>query len=251
MDRFYANVSEIESKIGYTFKDKALLAQAFTRGSFCNEVNKRTGEDYRSNEVLEFFGDGVLSATIVTALIKQKTERYEHGIRTELAEGDFSNIRSKLADKKNLSENISRLGLEKYLIMGEGDKKLSIERERSVREDLFEAIIGAIYIDSGFDPAPVVRAVELMLDLSVYLSKSRAPMQSYKNLLQEWCADKRRRLPAPEYDLVGDEGPDHDKLYTVEVRVGGKVLGKGKGRNVKAAESAAAEMALGVIKSSK
>ena len=124
MNIFEDSIPEIEKKIGYTFRDKSLLKQAFTRGSFCNEINKRKCENYKSNEVLEFFGDSVLSAAIVTALIKQKTERYPHGINTELNEGDFSNIRSKLADKKNLSDNISRLGLEEYLIMGEGDKKL-------------------------------------------------------------------------------------------------------------------------------
>jgi ribonuclease-3 len=149
MNIFENNIPEIEKKIGYTFRDKSLLRQAFTRGSFCNEINKREKENYKSNEVLEFFGDSVLSAAIVTALIKQKTKRYPHGINTDLNEGDFSNIRSKLADKKNLSDNISRLGLEEYLIMGEGDKKLEIWRERSVREDLFEALIGAIYIDSN------------------------------------------------------------------------------------------------------
>ena len=247
MNIFEDSIPEIEKKIGYTFRDKSLLKQAFTRGSFCNEINKRKCENYKSNEVLEFFGDSVLSAAIVTALIKQKTERYPHGINTELNEGDFSNIRSKLADKKNLSDNISRLGLEEYLIMGEGDKKLEIWRERSVREDLFEALIGAIYIDSEFNTGAVISSVELMLDLSIYLSRERSVSKSFKNALQEWCADKRRRLSPPEYRLIGEEGPDHDKLYTVEVVVDSKVLGIGKGRNVKAAESAAAERALETI----
>ena len=251
MSIFEDIIPEIEEKIGYTFRDKSLLKQAFTRGSFCNEINKRERENYKSNEVLEFFGDSVLSAAIVTALINQKTERYSHGISTELNEGDFSNIRSKLADKKNLSDNISRLGLEKHLIMGEGDKKLEIWRERSVREDLFEALIGAIYIDSDFNTGAVISSVELMLDLSVYLSKKKSESKSSKNALQEWCADKRRRLPPPEYKLVGEEGPDHDKTYTVEVVVDSRVLGIGKGRNVKAAESAAAEMALETILKSK
>jgi ribonuclease-3 len=247
MKDFCKHIPEIENKIGYTFRDKSLLKQAFTRGSYCNEINKREHENYKSNEVLEFFGDSVLSAAIVTALIKKKTERYSHGISADLNEGDFSNIRSKLADKKNLSDNISRLGLEEYLIMGEGDKKLEIWRERSVREDLFEALIGAIYIDSEFNTGAVISSVVLMLDLSVYLSKERSVSKSAKNALQEWCADKRRRLPPPEYRLIGEEGPDHDKLYTVEVSVDSRILGRGKGRNVKAAESAAAERALEAI----
>ena len=86
-----------------------------------------------------------------------------------------------------------------------------------------------------------------MLDLSLYLTKTAPPMQSAKNRLQEWCADKRRRLPAPVYKKVGESGPDHDKTYVVECYVDGKLLGEGKARSVKLAEAAAAEAALGIL----
>ena len=233
--------------MGYTFRDKSLLRQAFTRESFCNEANRRESIGYQSNEVLEFFGDSVLSCVIVTSLIKTKAERYPHGIKTSLKEGDFSVIRSRLADKKNLSENIARLGLNEFLIVGEGDAKLSINKERSVMEDLFESIIGAIYIDSGFDTAPVAKSVEVMLDLSVYLSLASAPKQSAKNRLQEWCADKKRRMPPPVYKKAGESGPDHDKTYTCVCIVDGKELGTGTGRSVKLAEANAAEAALAAL----
>lgn len=245
---FDGKIDFIERQIGYKFKDKSLLRQAFTRASFCNEANVRDKVGYQSNEVLEFFGDSVLSATIITDLIRRKTERYKYGIRTALNEGDFSNIRSKLADKKNLSENIVRLGLHSFLIMGEGDSKLSICNERSVQEDLFESIIGAIYIDSDFDMHAVINSVELMLDLSVYLAAPKAPMQSYKNVLQEWCADKKRRKEPPIYKKVDESGPDHNKLYTCVCIIDGEIMGEGVGRNLKIAESAAAEMALKKLK---
>ena len=238
---FDKRIPEIEEKIGYTFRDKSLIRQAFTRASFCNEANRFDKIGYQSNEVLEFFGDSVLSAVIVTSLIKTKTERYAHGIKTALDEGDFSNIRSKLADKRNLSENITRLGLEKYFIMGEGDAKLGIENERSVKEDLFESIVGAIYIDSGFDMEAAAASVELMLDLAVYLTRAKAPMQSYKNMLQEWCADKKRRIPPPVYKKTAESGPEHNKCYTVACFVGDELVGEGLGRSMKLAESAAAE----------
>ncbi len=241
---FEKNIPEIEKIIGYTFRDKALLRQAFTRESFCNEVNFRKRTAYQSSEVLEFFGDSVLSATIVTNLIKNKTRRYAHGIKSDLREGDFSNIRSKLADKKNLSENIARLGLQKYLIMGEGDAKLGICNERSVMEDLFESIIGAVYIDSEFNMQAVMSSVEIMLDLSVYLSKADTPIQSPKNFLQEWCAAKKRRLPPPVYKIIAENGPDHDKTYTSACYIGEKFMGEGSGRNTKLAEAAAAAEAL-------
>lgn len=237
-------ISLIEEKIGYTFRDKSLLRQAFTRESFCNEVNRRERENYQSYQVLEFFGDSVLSASIVTYLIKLKSVRYNHGIKTALGEGDFSNIRSKLADKKNLSDNISRLGLEAFLIMGEGDRKLHMEREASVREDLFESIVGAIYIDSDFSMEAVMKSVSVMLDISEYLKARTAPIQSYKNLLQEWCADKKRRMPPPVYEKTGESGPDHNKTYEVACIVCGELRGTGSGRSVKLAEAEAAKAAL-------
>ena len=241
---FDNNIAKIEQKIGYVFRDKSLLRQAFTRGSFCNEANRASRIGYQSNEVLEFFGDSILSAVIVTCFIKTKTERYRYGIKTELDEGDFSNIRSKLADKGNLSENISRLGLEKYFLMGEGDVKLGIEREKSVKEDLFESIIGAIYIDSGFNMDAAAGAAEVMLDLSVYLEKTQPPAQSYKNLLQEWCADKTRRKPHPVYKKIAESGPDHNKNYTCACIIGEETISEGEGRSIKLAESAAAKLAL-------
>lgn len=241
---FDKNIAKIEEKIGYVFRDKSLLRQAFTRASFCNEANRALRIGYQSNEVLEFFGDSILSAVIVTCFIKTKTERYKYGIKTELDEGDFSNIRSKLADKRNLSENISRLGLEKYFLMGEGDVKLGIAAERSVREDLFESVIGAIYIDSGFDMDAAARSAELMLDLSVYLEQAEPPAQSYKNLLQEWCADKKRRKPHPVYKKISESGPDHNKCYTCACLIGDEVVSEGEGRSIKFAESAAAKLAL-------
>lgn len=238
----------IEKKIGYAFKDASLLDQAFTRTSFCNEQSPKERIKYQSNEVLEFFGDSILSASIVTHLIISRSERYEHGIRTDLCEGDFSNIRSKLSDKRNLSENIKRLGLHEYLIMGKGDKARGIASEASVAEDLFESIIGAVYIDSGYSVPTVMGVLEKMLDLTVYLkSNAAAPIQSYKNALQEWCADKSRRLSPPVYETVSESGPDHDKTYVCACYVEGKRIADGSGRNVKAAQSAAAKAALELL----
>ena len=237
------NYAQIEKKIGYTFKDKSLLTQAFTRTSFCNEINPTAKVKYHSNEVLEFFGDGVLSLSIITFLLKECTERYEHGIRTELGEGDFSNIKSKLSDKQNLSKSMKALGLEKHLLMGEGDAKLGIQNEPSVMEDLFESIVGAIFIDSGMNIQAVIDSVSGMLDMTVYTERQKIA-QSAKNALQEWCADKKRRLPAPRYETLSEDGPDHKKTYMRGCYVGDKLMGRGLGKNFKLADAAAAEDAL-------
>lgn len=241
-------IPEIEKKIGYTFKDKSLLTQAFTRSSFCNEHRGRGKRAMVSNEVLEFFGDSVLSTAIISLMLKEKTERYEHGIYTELDEGNFSNIRSKLSDKRNLSRSMAVLGLQKYLLMGEGDGKLGIENEPSVMEDLFESIIGAIYIDCDMNMARVIKVVSKILDTSVYFSAEAAPIQSYKNALQEWCADKKHRLPAPVYKTVSESGPDHKRVYERAVIIGDRVVATGQGKNQKIADSAAAEAALEILK---
>ena len=241
---FSNKIQRIEAAIGYTFRDKSLLRQAFTRASYCNEGHG----DCQSNEVLEFFGDSALSLAIVTRLIEKKTERYRHGIRTDLTEGDLSNIRSHLADKKNLSGVIEKLGLEEYLIVGEGDAKLGISREKSVREDLCEAIIGAVYIDSGFSLPAVISVTERMMDISHYLSAPAAAEKNAKNVLQEWCADKKRRLPPPVYEKVAESGPDHDKRYTAVCMVDGKEVGRAEARSLKLAQAAAAEMAVKNLK---
>ena len=246
---FIKHIPKIEKKIGYTFKDKSLLTQAFTRSSFCNEHKVRGGRAIISNEVLEFFGDSVLSTAIISLMLREKTERYEHGIFTKLNEGDFSNIRSKLSDKRNLSKTMQQLGLQKYLRMGEGDSKLGIENEPSVMEDLFESIVGAVYIDCDMDISRVIKVVSGMLDVSVYFSAEAAPIQSYKNALQEWCADKKHRLPAPLYKTVSESGPDHNKIYERAVVIGDRQVATGKGKNQKLADAAAAEAALNILKS--
>lgn len=237
-------IPEIENIINYTFKDKSLLMQAFTRTSFCNEHRH---EDYMSSEVLEFFGDSVLSTAIITLLLEKKTRRYIHGIKTDWNEGDFSNLRSKLSDKRNLSHSMQALGLQKYLIMGEGDEKTEVQNEPSVMEDLFESIIGAIYIDCGMNIRTVISSVEKMLDVNAYQGSAEPPIQSYKNSLQEWCADKKRRLPPPVYKTISESGPDHKKSYKRGCYINDRLIGTGDGKNQKLADAEAAKAALDTL----
>ncbi len=245
-DDFFKSAGEIEKVIGYVFHDKTLLRQAFTRTSYCNEHRLSKSEGFQSNEVLEFFGDGVLSLAIITFLMTECAERYAGGIKTELDEGDFSRIKSRLSDKKNLSDSIRALGLEKYLLLGEGDAKLGVSTEMSVMEDLYESIIGAVYIDSDRNVSEVMRVVERTLDLSSY-TKSEPPKQSAKNALQEWCQDKKRRLPIPVYKTVRREGPDHKPVYEEGCYIGGRLVATGIGKSEKLADAKAAEAALEIL----
>ena len=236
----------IEAVLGYEFRDPSLLMQAFTRTSYCNE--ERGAVRPQSNEVLEFLGDSVLSLSVATMLTEENSVRYEYGIKTEWREGDFSNIKSRLSDKTNLSESIKKLGFQKYLLMGEGDVKLGIESEPSVMEDLFESIIGAVYIDSGKSLPTVMGVISNMLDVSVYMAtESRGREGSYKNLLQEWCAEKTRRLPPPRYE-ISSEGPDHERTYRAICYIGTEAVSVGTGKNKKSAEAMAAKIALDGLK---
>ncbi|MBQ8689803.1 MAG: hypothetical protein IJ515_05515 [Clostridia bacterium] len=244
---FEKNISKIEAVIGYTFRDKSLLRQAFTRTSYCNE-HRSAGQ---SNEVLEFFGDSILSASIVTLFMREFSHRVEKGIRTDFKEGDFTVIRSKLSDKKNLSDKIKATGLQRFLLLGEGDSKLGVADEPSVMEDLFESIIGAIYIDCDMNMETVIGVVASLLDIKEVLaskaSSKSAPAQSAKNRLQEWCADKSRRLPPPIYKTVSESGPEHKKVYERACYIGDKLYGVGSGKNQKAADSDAAEKTLEML----
>ena len=244
---FSKSIPKIEKKIGYVFKDKSLLKQAFTRTSFCNE-HTNEAVPYQSNEVLEFFGDSVLSLAIATLLVKGNSERYPNGLKTSWDEGDFSTIKSKLSDKKNLSGATGKLGLEEFLIMGEGDQKLGISKEMSVKEDLFESIIGAIYIDSDYSVSRVMGVVERLLNLKEYMKSDTPPIQSHKNALQEWCASKAHKRENPVYKTLSEMGPDHKKTYRRGVYIGEALYGIGEGKNLKIADSEGAKIALEALK---
>lgn len=233
------NCAEIEKIIGYEFKNKSLLRQAFTRESYCNEM-RAVGVHVQSNEVLEFCGDSVLGACVITILMEKYSSFGQAGMNSSLEEGNFSNIKSRLSDKHMLSERVYELGLYEYLLLNRGDEKMNIATQPSVMEDLFESIVGAVYFDSGKNMALVISLIDRMLDVEKYLEKNDPhSLKSSKNKLQEWCQDKK--LERPVYTVIDECGPEHEKSYTVLCTIEGKPYSKGKGKNKKAAESDAAE----------
>jgi dsRNA-specific ribonuclease len=139
------------------------------------------------------------------------------------------------------------LDIAKHLLLGEGDAKLGIDKEPSVMEDLFESIIGAIYIDTEYSIEGVVSVVKKLLDVQEYLKSGTPPMQSFKNALQEWCADKKHKRETPLYKTVSETGPDHKKIYERACYIGDKIYGIGIGKNQKLADTAAAEEALAAL----
>ncbi len=218
-------ISHIEQSLGYTFKDKSLLLTALTHSSYAHErkINKT-----ECNERLEFLGDAVLELISSRYLF----ERYP-----QLPEGRLTYLRASLVSEKPLAECAGRMSLGELLRLGKGEEACGGRKKASVTSDAYEALIGAVYLDGGFDEAARFVEREVMSAAGEHLI-DKDPKTTLQELLQ-------RRMEAHiEYVLVNETGPDHDKCYTVEVRVNGDTCGSGSGKNKKNAEKAAAAEAV-------
>lgn len=190
---------EIQEQIGYKFDKWQLLQQAFTRKSYTDETH-----DGDNNEVLEFIGDKVLDFIIVKAL----SERYgdlngRDEFECEYSEGKLTELKKRLVESKMLAKRIDELGFAKYLIMGKGDRKKNVQEEASVKEDLFEAILGAVAIDSDWDMEAMQDAVEFMLHLDHYLENGFNDENDYVSLIQQWYQKEAGDLPNYQFlDLL-------------------------------------------------
>lgn len=222
----------IEQTIGYRFKDKQLISQAFTRSSYHYEHPQE-----QSNEVMEFVGDSVLSLIVVDKLLDRYSGKDGSGLYSSLDEGDFSSIRSFMVNKNFLAKKMRKLDLHRFLRVSIGDEKQGVDSSISVLEDLFESIVGAIYIDTERNLRKtrdiVLPLLEFDFELDEYDGKVKI---SYKNLVQEWC------------DKYGYEKPMYKTYQTADGFVSTcyvaeqNVKGEGRGYNVKAAEKMAAEI---------
>lgn len=192
------DLQEIQDRIDYNFRNVDILQQAFVRRSYAKENG---GED---NEVLEFIGDKVLDIVIVKILVEMfgfyasecdnydKEEDFDE-FCCEHSEGKLTELKQKFVGKKMLANRIDRLQLADYLIMGKGDRRNHVEREASVKEDLFEAIIGAVTLDSEWNWKEIRSVVECMLQPEELLSEDKE--DNYVELIQEWSLKRYRELP--------------------------------------------------------
>ena len=180
----------IENQIGYQFKNKELLKQAFTRRSYSKENG---GQD---NEILEFFGDKVLDFCVTKKLSDYYGELIQCGCYSTFGETekDLTNIRKNLVESSMLAHRIDVLGFASFLKMGKGDKKNAVQNEQHVKEDLFESILGAVAIDCDWCLEDIARVVDLMLDTSCYLNKGYSDID-YVAEIQKWCQKNQGCLP--------------------------------------------------------
>ncbi|MCI5689675.1 MAG: ribonuclease III [Clostridiales bacterium] len=219
----------LEEKIGYTFRDRGLLENALTHSSYANEHRLAK---VPSNERLEFLGDSILGLVVADHLYRT---------RPDLPEGDLTRIRAALVCEGSLVEVARSLDLGSYLKLGKGEDHGGGRARPSIQADAVEAMLAAVYLDGG-----IGQARRLIHRLVLNREEERtAAGRDYKTALQELV--QRESGQSLSYRLIGEKGPDHDKVFAMEVLLNGQPLGTGQGGSKKEAEQAAAKAAVGKL----
>ncbi len=222
----------LQQAIGITFRDASLLQQAFIHSSY---INENPGSNFLDNERLEFLGDALLSLIVAEKLYHE----FPH-----FGEGELTEIRVSLVRQETLAEIAAELKLGDYLYLGRGEDSGGGRQRQTNLADAFEALIGAVFLDQGLDVARDFVVSKLHSQLQGVRAKGIG--RNYKALLQEFTQPKYKQLPV--YRLVEVSGPDHDKVFVVEVVLGDRVLGTGSGKNKRAAEMEAARIGWETLK---
>jgi ribonuclease-3 len=220
-------VTELESRLKYRIKNKSLFIQALVHRSYLEE----TKEEIVSNERLEFLGDAVLSLLVAEYL-------YIHF--PDKDEGFLTKVRAKIVNRKVLADAAEAVGLINFIIVGKNLSQSFKNGSRTVLSDAFEALIGAVYLDSG--PDEVKKFVKRMLIKPITGQEDFLQDENYKSQLLELA--QSRKMENPIYHVVSEEGPQHNRLFTIKVLIGGVEYGTGTGKNKKSAEQDAAQAAM-------
>jgi len=216
----------IETRIGYVFKKKSLLMLAFIHCSFSNENRNFTNH----NERLEFLGDAILGFLVSDFL-------YSH--LPDHAEGELSYLRDRLVESHACFQYLQKLNVEQFLLVGRGEMMNIGKGTATMRANLFEAIIGAVYVDGGIDKSRSFFFTHFKEDILQIIAN---PLRNWKAELQDFCQKKYHK--PPEYRLIEEKGPDHLKTFFFEVYIDKKLLGKGEGTSKKKGEQQAAKNAI-------
>ena len=220
----------LEERLGHVFHDRTLLETALTHSSYANENRSRSAE---CNERLEFLGDSVLGVTVADFL-------YRH--YGSMPEGRMTRLRSELVCEQSLHRVAQKLELGGFLRLGKGEEHNGGRNRPSILADAVEALIAAMYLDGGMSTASAFIHSRLLSELG---AAEPAFFTDFKTGLQELV--QRRSGQVLTYELVGEDGPDHDKIFSVQVLLNGVPVGTGSGRTKKEAEQAAAKNALGAL----
>lgn len=220
---------KVEDITGIVFDDKKLLVNAFVHRSYQNENPEF---DIPSNEKLEFLGDSVLSLITSVHLFEEYPD---------YKEGDYTDIKAAIVNTTSLYEAAKKLGLGEFLFLSKGEEDNHGRESKSILADCFEALLGVIYIEKGFDVSYEFTNKHLF-DGTLDEIVSKKLYLPAKNVLQEYYQDKFKKLPS--YSVISETGPEHDKTYTVGVYDDDKLIGEGVGSSKKEAEEQAARKAL-------
>jgi len=220
--------SDFEKKTNIVFKDKNLLKQAFIHRSY---INENPSADLSHNERLEFLGDAVLEL-IVTNFLYKKYPNY--------TEGELTALRSALVNAITISEVALKTGMNDYLLLSKGEAKDTGKARQYILANTFEAYVGAVYLDRGYDIANQFIAESLLPYTEEIVSKKL--WRDAKSLVQEKAQEHVEVTPA--YKVLHESGPDHDKHFTVGIFFGSDLIAEGKGKSKQEAEQKAAEVAL-------
>ena len=220
--------SELEEKIGYTFRDKSYLVTALTHSSYANESHQKNG--VCCNERLEFLGDSVLSFIVSS---------YIYGVFPALDEGRLTRIRASVVCENALCEFAREIGIGDYMQMGHGEIVTHGRERKSVIADAFEALLAAIYLDGGIECARTFLMPKILPALE---KANRNGDDDYKSRLQKIVQQTPEELL--EYVPVSEEGPPHNRVFTFRVLLNSNLLGEGTGRSKREAEQNAAREAL-------
>lgn len=227
-----SSIFELSQSIGYRFRDISLLENALTHSSYANEQRAR-GISYPSNERLEFLGDAVLQLLISEHLYETLSGK---------SEGVLTKMRQHLVCEKTLSRIAMSIKLGDYLNVGHGEELTDCRRRPKVLADALEALIAAIYLDSDNFAAPGARDIVLSLFIDEINNCKMTNNNDYKTALQQLV--EKDGSATLKYKVIAEEGPEHDKVFTVEVRVNNNVVGAGTATTKKDAEQQAARVAL-------
>lgn len=223
------NLEALENKIGYSFSNKNLLIQALSHSSFAYENSSDGPAD---NEVLEFLGDSVLGLIVTDYLC----QRYP-----QLSEGELSKLKSQAASTASLSEFARKIKLDKYILLGKGEEKGGGRKKNKILAGAFEALVAAIYWDSDLQNARDFLA-EHLNGFDKKTNAKKYLINNYKSALQEVL--QKQNFPAPHYRTVTSKGPNHRRVFVVEVFSEKNSLAKARGSSKKSAEQKAAQKAL-------
>jgi ribonuclease-3 len=225
------SVEALQSSLAYWFQNVALLEEALTHKSYVNEQKTAAGPH---NERLEFLGDAALSLIISERLASMLPES---------SEGALSKFKARLVSETVLAEVGRRVKLGSCLRLGRGEELSNGRDKDSLLADALEAVIAAVYLDGGLDAARHVVVRLFAEELAQVATQQHRPgADDYKTQFQEWC--QRRFDSLPQYVILRESGPDHDKVFEVEVSIEGESVGRGVGRSKKEAEQLAAKQAL-------